>query len=149
MTMHRVFVYGTLMKGLRNSHFLDNARFVSETQTADSSYEMIQFPSTSSPGNITPGVVKNGKDRIAGEIYLVDDHTLALLDKLEEVGTEYTRERVTLKGGCSALTYFLIADKPACPKGTPNFVSFDMDTKTCFWDGAREESVNSEKKKVA
>ncbi|MBN8981573.1 MAG: gamma-glutamylcyclotransferase [Rhizobiales bacterium] len=76
--MHRVFVYGTLKRGLRNHHFLDGARFVGEAHTL-AGYCMLDggFPVLRDIGD--------GAKQIAGEVYDVDDETLSRLDDLESV----------------------------------------------------------------
>jgi len=144
---HRVFVYGTLMSGLRNHHFMDGAKFLGKSKTLLPSYNMVQFPSISSPGNFTPGLVKNGSSCIAGELYMVSDHGMEVLDQLEQVGFEYERSKVMLDDGSQAWTYFLLAKKDQCPKGTPNFINENDAEQT--WNGAEEERVNSMKKIAA
>lgn len=146
MNQHRVFVYGTLMSGLRNHHKMGSAKFCGEANTLLPAYDLQQFPSQSSPGNITPGLRRNGTHIIAGEVYLVDDELLAALDALEDVGHEYERGKIMLADGSKAWSYFLIADKPACPKGTPLFMSYDEGDKVVRWDGASEEATMNAKR---
>jgi gamma-glutamylcyclotransferase (GGCT)/AIG2-like uncharacterized protein YtfP len=45
-----------------------------------------------------PGIV-SGQQSVLGELYVVDDLTLALLDELEEVPHEYSRERLMTPWG--------------------------------------------------
>lgn len=139
MSQHRVFVYGTLMQGLRNHHMMKCARFSGAAKTMLPSYSLVQFPSKSSPGNVTPGMVKYGNDCVMGELYIVDDECLAILDKFEGVGEEYERSRVMLEDGSQAWAYFLIAKKPECPKGTPSFIRRNDAIQSVFWDGVEEE----------
>ena len=146
---HRVFVYGTLMTGLRNHHYMDGAKFLGASQTLLPSYSMVQFPSVSSPGNVTPGIKKHGNHCIAGELYMVSDHGLEVLDQLEAVGVEYERGRVMLADGSQAWTYFLLQKKDQCPKGTPAFVLEDSVTQTLSWNGLEEERLNSKAKVAA
>lgn len=149
MTQHRVFVYGTLMQGLRNHHILNCAKFSGTAKTMLPSYSLIQFPSQSSPGNITPGMVKNGTECVMGELYIVDDECLAILDEFEDVGREYERSRIMLEDGSQAWAYFLIAQKPECPQGVPSFIRYNEDVQSVFWDGAEEENYASSKRKKA
>lgn len=149
MNQHRVFVYGTLMRGLRNHAMMEGAKFCSTASTLLPSYDMIQFPSSSMPGHVTPGLRKNGNACISGEVFQVDDDLLAILDNFEAVGTEYERGKVMLSDGSQAWAYFLLAEKPACPKGTPSFIVHDETTDTLRWNGAEEERVNGAKKKAA
>lgn len=141
MSQHRVFVYGTLMQGLRNHHLMSAAKFSGSAKTLLPSYSLVQFPSESSPGNVTPGMKKHGTDCVVGELYIVDDESLARLDQLEQNGVEYERSRVMLDDGSQAWAYFLIAKKQECAKGTPNFIRNVVETQSVFWDGTEEERV--------
>lgn len=148
MAQHRVFVYGTLMQGLRNHHMMACAKYLSAARTLLPSYTIVQFPSQSSPGNTTPGLRKHGSDRIQGELYLLDDDCLAVLDQFEGVGAEYERGRVLLEDGSTAWTYFLLAEKPPCAKDTPVFVARAGDD-IVFWDGRAEEGFADGKRLAA
>lgn len=146
---HRVFVYGTLMRGLRNHGKMAFAKFSGTAKTMLPSYTLVQFPSQSSPGNITPGLKKHGNDCIEGELYVMDDDCLAVLDQFEDVGGEYERSRVMLSDGSYAWAYFLLAEKPQCPEGTPSFIVIDEQTRTAFWDGKAEETYAVKSQKAA
>src|SRR5690606_2960739 len=119
---HRVFVYGTLMRGLRNHGKMACAKFSGTAKTMLPSYTLVQSPSQSTPGNITPGLKKRGNDCIRGELFVMDDECLSVLDQFEDVGGEYERSRVMLDDGSYAWAYFLLAEKPKCADGTPSFV---------------------------
>ncbi|KRR02288.1 gamma-glutamylcyclotransferase family protein [Bradyrhizobium valentinum] len=84
--MHRVFVYGTLKSGLFNHRLLGGCEFFGGAVTVPT-YKMIEtgFPV------ILPD--PEGKP-LAGEIYTVDDETLARLDQLEREGSSYDRELI-------------------------------------------------------
>ncbi len=130
--MHRVFVYGTLKRGLRNHHFLETAKFIGEAHTLKP-YCMLdgKFP-----------VLRDaGHDRapVSGEIYEIDDPILETLDKLEDVaGGMYERNEIDVvlrNGGQTgrALVYigsgkywdrqsrqsFLTVDQQGCLNWTP------------------------------
>ena len=83
---HRVFVYGTLKSGFWNHYLLDGCEFAGDAVTVPT-YKMIEngFPV------IRPD--PNGKP-LAGEIYDVDDETLARLDQLEREGSSYDRKLI-------------------------------------------------------
>lgn len=106
--MHRVFVYGTLKRNCRNAHFLESADFIGATATANATWNMMDVVSLQSPGNTYPAVTKNGIHKISGEIYEVDDDTLIALDRLENVGSRYTRELVDFDDGSRAFMYINI-----------------------------------------
>ena len=80
---HRVFVYGTLKREGSNNPLLAGSEFLGEAVTV-AAYKMIaaSFPV------ITPD--PNGRP-VAGEVYSVDDATLARLDQLEHEGRSYDR----------------------------------------------------------
>ena len=80
---HRVFVYGTLKRGYPNNPLLEGSEFLGEAVPVPT-YKMVE---TSFPV-IMPD--PSGKP-VAGEIYTVDDATLARLDQLEREGRSYDR----------------------------------------------------------
>ena len=76
--MHRVFVYGSLKRGLDNHHLLDTAVFAGRASTADF-FRMMDGPYPVLRYSDTDGW------RVSGELYEVDDPTLEALDDLEGV----------------------------------------------------------------
>jgi gamma-glutamylaminecyclotransferase len=85
---NRVFVYGTLKRWYPNNPLLEGSEFLGEAVTAPT-YKMVtcKMVETSFPV-IMPD--PSGK-QVAGEIYAVDDATLARLDQLERAGRSYDR----------------------------------------------------------
>ena len=83
---HLVFVYGTLKQGFSNHYYLSGSKFLGTGRTKEK-YAMyvsgIPFVIMSEP--ISP---------IQGELYQVDDITLAKLDSLEGHPGWYRREKV-------------------------------------------------------
>lgn len=106
---HLVFVYGTLKRGFPNHHYMTTARFVGRGRTVER-YPLVVGGRYFSPSLFPePGTGK----RIAGELWEVDDATLARLDDLETVhlATGYRREKTPVEpveGGpaIEAWTYF-------------------------------------------
>jgi len=96
---HLVFTYGTLLRGEINHELLTRARFVSEARTEPcfELFDLGPFPAMS------PG----GQTAVLGEIYEVDDATLARLDRLEGHPTLYQRTRIRLDGGQEVQTYLM------------------------------------------
>lgn len=82
--MHNVFVYGTLRQGESNHHWLAGADCLGECRLPGSYllYHLGSYPA-----------VVTGPDggALMGEVYQVDDSTLALLDELEEYPRLYGR----------------------------------------------------------
>ena len=95
-----VFVYGTLMKDLGNSFFLQNEVFLGygETKPEYTLYDLGHFPA----------MVEEGETSVKGEIYEVDPRTVEWLDKLEGVADGlYERKEIILADGEPALAYIL------------------------------------------
>tara|TARA_Y100001956_G_scaffold45192_1_gene43991 strand:+ start:8185 stop:8532 length:348 start_codon:yes stop_codon:yes gene_type:complete len=82
---HLLFVYGTLRKGESNQGFLEAAEFLGchETPPEYALYDLGAYPA-----------VTEGHSSITGEVYLIDDETLARVDELEDVPVEYRREQI-------------------------------------------------------
>jgi gamma-glutamylcyclotransferase (GGCT)/AIG2-like uncharacterized protein YtfP len=94
--MATLFVYGTLMKGMRNHVYLERAQFLGEATTAPQ-YELM------TNGSIP--AMKDGKETVKGELYEVDDETLQSLDVLEEVNTKLYEKREIEVAGKKAIAY--------------------------------------------
>ena len=86
---HRVFVYGTLLGGGPNHRLLRRSRLVGEDTTADgfALHNLGPFP----------GMVRATAGHVRGEVYEVDDATLAALDRLECV---FRSKPATHSGRC-------------------------------------------------
>jgi gamma-glutamylcyclotransferase (GGCT)/AIG2-like uncharacterized protein YtfP len=83
---HRVFVYGTLKSGFWNHYLLTGCEFFGAAATVPS-YKMIE--------NGFPVIMPDLEGQpVAGEIYAVDDETLARLDQLEREGSSYDRKLI-------------------------------------------------------
>ena len=83
---HRVFVYGTLKSGFWNHCLLKGCEFFGGAATVPT-YKMIE--------NGFPVIMPDPEGKpLAGEIYTVDDETLARLDQLEREGSSYDRKLI-------------------------------------------------------
>jgi gamma-glutamylcyclotransferase (GGCT)/AIG2-like uncharacterized protein YtfP len=83
---HRVFVYGTLKSGFWNHYLLKGCEFFGDAATVPT-YKMIE--------NGFPVIMPDPEGKpLAGEIYTVDDATLARLDQLEREGSSYDRKLI-------------------------------------------------------
>jgi gamma-glutamylcyclotransferase (GGCT)/AIG2-like uncharacterized protein YtfP len=87
-----LFVYGTLRRGVASewSHFLaSNAQPVGTGKTAGILFQLDGYP------GMVPA--PNGRHRLVGEVYQIDDpaHTWAELDRYE--GEEFERQIVSVK----------------------------------------------------
>eukprot|EP00177_Eucheuma_denticulatum_P001449 GFKZ01002608.1.p1 GENE.GFKZ01002608.1~~GFKZ01002608.1.p1 ORF type:complete len:250 (-),score=23.12 GFKZ01002608.1:1038-1691(-) len=85
---HYVFVYGTLKRGFANSHYLDRATYLGDFRTV-TKYPLVVGGRYHSP-YLLDLPAKGSK--VKGELWAVDDATLADLDHLENVGVNYSRK---------------------------------------------------------
>jgi gamma-glutamylaminecyclotransferase len=80
---HRVFVYGTLLRGEVNHDLLRAAVFLGPHRTLRCF--MLHLVGA------YPGVSRGGRTGVAGEVYDVDGHGLRRLDRLEDYPILYDR----------------------------------------------------------
>ena len=101
MSEHRVFVYGTLLAGEPNHRLLRTASFEGLARTADgfALFDLGAFP----------GMVRTEAGVVHGEVYRVDDRTLAALDRLEGHPDFYVRTLIRLADGHEVWAYLLDA----------------------------------------
>lgn len=100
--MYKVFVYGTLKMGKSNHPLLRDSAYLTDHET-DPEFLMINL------GGF-PGVVRDGATSIKGEVYEVDDETLARLDRLEGYNENDSREHNLYTR--EVLEYSPIEDEP-------------------------------------
>jgi gamma-glutamylcyclotransferase (GGCT)/AIG2-like uncharacterized protein YtfP len=92
--MTHLFIYGTLMPGLRLQAEMHGARFVAAAQVPGRLVDVGRFP----------GLLQ-GEGLVTGEVYEVDDAHLARLDVVEgmvrgdRAASQYWREEVTVLSG--------------------------------------------------
>lgn len=79
----KIFVYGTLMKNMRNHYYLEDSTYMGETEI--SGYEMYDL-------GYYPGIVK-GNGIIKGEVYEVTEDVMKKIDILENEGILYLKKR--------------------------------------------------------
>ncbi|EXJ15740.1 gamma-glutamylcyclotransferase family protein [Imhoffiella purpurea] len=83
---HRVFVYGTLLRGDVNHHLLEGAEFLGPHRTAPcfGLYLLGAYP----------GIARGGTTAVRGEVFRVDGAGLRRLDHLEDYPRLYDRQRI-------------------------------------------------------
>lgn len=89
--MNRVFVYGTLKRGQRNSHFMHCAEFLGQHRT-EKNYSMYEFENY-------PAVCPQGSQAIKGEVYHISDRQFKMLDELEWYPRFYQRIEIPTDWG--------------------------------------------------
>jgi gamma-glutamylcyclotransferase (GGCT)/AIG2-like uncharacterized protein YtfP len=95
---HLLFIYGTLMPGLRLEAEMHGARFVGVAQVPGRLVDVGCYP------GLLPDLPQ-GEGRVTGVVYEVDDAHLARLDAVEEMvpgdraASLYWREVVAVVGG--------------------------------------------------
>lgn len=107
---HPIFVYGTLMKGQRANHMLQDCEFAGHFQLKD--YAMYNLGSF-------PGIKPCTGESVLGEIYFVNDEVLAQIDRYESEGSLYNRTPVSVHIGkrtFSAEAYVYNGDISTCQK---------------------------------
>lgn len=115
--MTLVFVYGTLRRGQHNARVLGDSVYCGQSRT-EAAYIMLHLGGF--PAIVT--APKGFGRSIVGEVYAVDDATLADLDRLEGAPDFYRREMITLPdNGDQAWVYILNDDTtrayPIIPSG--------------------------------
>ena len=91
---YALFIYGTLMPGLRLEAEMRGARFVAAAQVPGRLVDVGRYP----------GLI-HGEGQVTGEVYEVDDAHLARLDGVEDMvpgdraASQYWREAVTVAAG--------------------------------------------------
>ena len=99
----KVFVYGTLMKGETNHHFLQNSTFLDKTVIEG--YDMYNV-------GWYPAII-DGEGLAIGEVYSVPVEDMASIDSLEGEGSLYIKkcERINLNGKTNfAFIYVYLGD---------------------------------------
>lgn len=85
-----VFVYGTLKRGCRNNHYLDDATFLGDAETV-TKYSMRKHKYW------YPAVIETLEHyHIIGELWVCSDQTLKCLDRLEGTPDLFYRKEVPI-----------------------------------------------------
>jgi gamma-glutamylcyclotransferase (GGCT)/AIG2-like uncharacterized protein YtfP len=101
---HTVFVYGTLRRGQGNSRLLRGAEFVGNATASGLLYNLGGFPGLR---------LDDAEGDVVGEVWRVDDATLADLDRLEGAAFgfyERRKWRVRIEGRLTSAWLYEIAE---------------------------------------
>jgi gamma-glutamylaminecyclotransferase len=104
MNTNLLFTYGTLMRGFCNHRLLAGSKFLGHAKTEDSFilYDL-GFPGMAD---------EESQTQVAGELFRIDDDTLARCDRLEGVPHLYRREQITVLCGCESATCYAYFIQP-------------------------------------
>jgi gamma-glutamylcyclotransferase (GGCT)/AIG2-like uncharacterized protein YtfP len=150
--MTKVFVYGTLLRDLENSHLLKDSFFIHEVVTCDE-YYMVSTETNDSINGYKPNTIEVRKSYrypcllessvssdhkitlVRGELYEVNSETLKRLDALEDHPTTYERKKIQLN-------YFKDFDESQTDESLPKCIEAEIyflvntdvisDIKSCF-----------------
>ena len=131
-----VFVYGTLMKGERANRMLSDGEYAGFFQLKD--YAMFNL-------GAYPGIKACTGESVLGELYFVNDDTVAQLDEYEGEGSLYKRETVQLDAGhrkFSAEVYVYNHDVTGCQKMREEWYGHDDDL---VWYAGYGSNLSSER----
>lgn len=95
-----IFVYGSLLKGLGNHLVLKRARFVRDAHTTPA-FTLVNL-------GAYPGLLAGGTTAVRGEVYVVNDETLAALDRLEGHPNFYRRQGIALTSARERVEAYLL-----------------------------------------
>ena len=99
----KIFTYGTLLRNCGNDHLLVGSKLLEANAITPPTLTMLNLGSF-------PGIVEDGTTAVKGELYEVDEDTLARLDRLEGHPGFYERKPIaitTAEGEVAAEAYFL------------------------------------------
>jgi gamma-glutamylaminecyclotransferase len=109
----RLFVYGSLRRGAENNHMLGDSAWLGPARTtATCTLKRVSW---------FPGLLPDGATTVVGDLYDVDEATLATLDEYE--GPWFRRSTVTLQDGSDATCWLV---DPAIAAGRPIIESGDF-----------------------
>src|SRR5262245_47499756 len=101
--MPRIFVYGTLKRGLSNAGQLDGARFERTVATA------VGYVLHMVDGY--PAMSRSERGVVHGEIYVVSEEHLSRLDVFEGVPEWYQRAVIELEDGTTVEAYVVTPER--------------------------------------
>jgi gamma-glutamylcyclotransferase (GGCT)/AIG2-like uncharacterized protein YtfP len=116
---HRVFVYGTLLRGEVNHYLLDGAAYLGphRTEPCFSLHNLGAYP----------GLAHGGHTAVSGEVYELGDAGLSRLDRLEDHPRLYDRVTIPTYYGRAWIYLYRgsLRDKPLISSGDWRRLSHD------------------------
>jgi gamma-glutamylaminecyclotransferase len=103
MNQIRLFVYGTMMTGQRDHATLDSAQLVGPART-EPRYTLVDV-------GVYAALLADGRTAIEGELYMIGQAELALVDRSCQVPYLFQRLTVALSDGTSAETHAMMMEQ--------------------------------------
>ncbi|KAJ8609465.1 hypothetical protein CTAYLR_005447 [Chrysophaeum taylorii] len=127
----RVFVYGSLLRGMQNHSILESARLIDGNARTAEEYVMV-FGGEGAEGGlhgVYPYVLEEGRPsdtrgRVRGEVYGVSSKLLGKLDELEDHPVEY-RRRLTPVVGHPEPAWLYVFEEPETVEDIRGDVTYD------------------------
>ena len=140
---HRVFVYGSLLRGLHNHHLLRSARRVkAPTCTASSEFVLLDsregYPFAVSGERAREG---DARSRLVGEVYEVSDAELERLDELENHPNWYLRTLQPVEDDDKSAWIYLMEDEEQLAAFRSDPASFPAVATAGDWRAHLHETV--------
>jgi len=82
----KVFVYGTLLKGLQRERALSRSEFIGSAYIKGELYDLGRFPA-----------LKEGEEKVYGELYEINEQTLFRLDQIEAYDPDNHQDSLYLR----------------------------------------------------
>ena len=135
----KVFVYGTLMKGLSN-HFLCSEFDHTAAPASLKGYGLYQVVS------YFPGIIEESESMVLGEVYDIDEVTLKKMDSLEGEGDLYIRKEVTVTSASGEYKAYTYVWNRAVDPGTRILLSAQpwRSERRNIWYACYGANINSE-----
>ena len=88
---------------LRNNYILNSSEFLGKDFTKEPKWTMVDL-------GYFPGVIPSGNSCIHGELYKINEKTLANLDFLEGNGTFYKREQIIINNFLEPVWMYILVN---------------------------------------
>jgi gamma-glutamylaminecyclotransferase len=115
--MSRVFVYGSLLRGLHNHHVIESATFLRTAKTREAAFRLVDgksgypFALDSSDADAAAATSIAATESIVGELWEVTPPVLDALDSLEGHPSFYRRREVALENDAEPAWMYLLYDR--------------------------------------
>jgi len=140
---HRVFVYGTLLRGEVNHQRLAGAELLGDCRT-EPCFTLFNL-------GAYPGLGRGGRTAVAGEVYRVDGAGLKFLDRLEDYPRLYDRQLIPTPFGRAWVYLYRgdLSDRPVIRRGDWRAFAADPDSYRAAGIRSARDPKNRRRPRVA